>query len=188
MLPGMDGPSASKSPLELLGASGMTNSELRPGLRPVEIYTMQRMLKLLWFGDPAAGEVVVMMAGAMGGFSGPARAMYLELADRQVARDRGAIIVDYRKPATSTDHYSTSPRRRLVDACKAAAVHAGRALVRRRGWRSKPARCLRSLRSRRDPLDAERRLPGGQPVGDIPLLLLHGDRDEYHSDNSAMGG
>src|SRR5258708_29193853 len=98
MLPGMDGPSASKSPLELLGAIGMTNSELRPGLRLVELYTMQRMLKLLWFGNPAASEVVVMMAGAMGGFSGPARAMYLELADRQVARERAAIIVDYPKP------------------------------------------------------------------------------------------
>ena len=63
MLPGMDGPSASKSPLELMGAIGMTNSELRPGLRLVEVYTMQRMLKLLWFGNPAASEVVVMMAG-----------------------------------------------------------------------------------------------------------------------------
>ena len=188
MLPGMDGPSSSKSPLEMLGAIGMTNSELRPGLRLVEVYTMQRMLKLLWFGDPAASEVVVLMAGAMGGFSGPARAMYLELADRAVARDRGAIIVDYRKPgdldrslldvAATVDWSMREGGRRFAlvghSFGGAVAVQAGAML-------SNHCAAVVTLSTQSAGCQVANQL------GDIPLLLLHGDRDEVLTpDNSAM--
>ena len=188
MLPGMDGPSTSKSPLELLGAIGMTNSELRPGLRLVEIYTMQRMLKLLWFGNPAATDVVVMMAGAMGGFSGPARALYLEFADRQVARGRGAIIVDYRKPgdldrslidiAATVDWSVREGGRRFAmighSFGGAVAVQAGAML-------SGHCAAVVTLSTQSAGCQVANQL------GEIPLLLLHGDRDEVLSpDNSAM--
>ena len=188
MLPGMDAPSAAKSPLELLGAIGMTNSELRPGLRLVEIYTMQRMLKLLWFGDLAAPNVVVMMAGAMGGFSGPARAAYLELADRQVARGHGAIIVDYRKPgdldrslldvAATVDWSMREGGRRFAlvghSFGGAVAVQAGAML-------SDHCAAVVTLSTQSAGCQIANQL------GDIPLLLLHGDRDEVLTpDNSAM--
>ena len=188
MLPGMDGPTTGNSPLEMLGAIGLTNSELRPGLRLVEIYTMQRMLKLLWFGDPAAAEVVVMMAGAMGGFSGPARALYLELADRQVARGRGAIVVDYRKPgdldrslldvAASVDWSMREGGRRFAmighSFGGAVAIQAGAMLV---------GHCAAvvTLSTQSAGCQVANQLDG------TPLLLLHGDRDDVLSpDNSAM--
>jgi pimeloyl-ACP methyl ester carboxylesterase len=184
----MDGPSASKSPLELLGAIGMTNSELRPGLRLIEVYTMQRMLKLLWFGNPAASEVVVMMAGAMGGFSGPARALYLEFADRQVARGRGAIIVDYRKPgdldrslldvAATVDWSMREGGRRFAMVGHsfggAVAVQAGAML-------SEHCAGVVTLSTQSAGCQI------ASELGGIPLLLLHGDRDEVLTpDNSAM--
>ena len=149
---------------------------------------MQRMLKLLWFGDPAASEVVVMMAGAMGGFSGPARAMYLELADRQVARDRGAIIVDYRKPgdldrslldvAATVDWSMREGGRRYAlighSFGGAVAIQAGAML-------SDHCAAVVTLSTQSAGCQVANQL------GDIPLLLLHGDRDEVLTpDNSAM--
>jgi pimeloyl-ACP methyl ester carboxylesterase len=184
----MDGPSAAKSPLEMLGAFGMTNSELRPGLRLVEVYTMQRMLKLLWFGDVAAPEVVVMMAGAMGGFSGPAKAAYLELADRQVARGRGAIVVDYRKPgdldrslldvAAAVDWSMREGGQRFAlvghSFGGAVAVQAGATL-------SRHCAAVVTLSTQSAGCQIANELGG------IPFLLLHGDRDEVLTpDNSAM--
>jgi len=111
MLPGVNEPAPGKTPLDLLGAFGTTTAELRPGLRLVEIYTMQRMLKLLWFGDPAASDVVMLLPGGMGGFAGAARAAYFELGDRCAAKGRGAIAVDYRKPGDLD--------RSLLDVCAA---------------------------------------------------------------------
>jgi pimeloyl-ACP methyl ester carboxylesterase len=128
------------------------------------------------------------MAGAMGGFSGPARALYLELADRQVARGRGAIIVDYRKPgdldrslldvAATVDWSMREGGRRYAMVGHsfggAVAVQAGAML-------SGHCAAVVTLSTQSAGCQIANQLDG------TPLLLLHGDRDEVLTpDNSAM--
>ncbi len=88
-----------RTPLELLGRLSTSEAELGPGLRLIESYTMEGMLKLLWQGDPAAEEVVVLLGGGMGGFLGPAHNLYLDLGRELAAAGYGVIGVDYRRPS-----------------------------------------------------------------------------------------
>jgi pimeloyl-ACP methyl ester carboxylesterase len=182
----MDEPSTGNTPLDLLGAFGTTIAELRPGLRLVEIYTMRRLLKLLWFGAPDASEVTVLLPGGMGGLVGPARALYLTLGDRAIAAGRGAIIVDYRKPGDLD--------RSLLDV--AAAVdwsireggqsyalvgHSfGGAVAVQAGVMLGP-RCAGVVTLATQSAGCEQ----AAQLGDTPILLLHGDRDDILPPNNS---
>ena len=62
-----DDPTPARSPLELLGALAKTDAEISEQSRLVEIYTMEGLLQIWWWGEPGAKDVVIMCGGAMGG-------------------------------------------------------------------------------------------------------------------------
>jgi len=177
-----------RTPLDLLGRLSTDEQQLGPGLRLVESYTMQGMLKLLWHGDPAAEEIVLLCPGGMGGFLGPAHGLYLHVG-RELARSgMGVIGVDYRRPdkidlslldvAATADWAMRQGARRFVCVGHsfggAVAVQAGTTL---RGF------CAGVLTLATQSAGCE----VAELLGDTPLLLVHGDRDEILSPNdSAM--
>jgi pimeloyl-ACP methyl ester carboxylesterase len=177
-----------QSPLDLLGRLSVHEELLSPGVRLVEAVTMRGMLKLLWFGDPSAEDVALFGGGGMGGFLGPARGLYLHLA-RELARTGiGAVCIDYRKPgdldrslldvAATADWAMRGGGRRFVCVGHsfggAVAVQAGVAL---RGFCAGVA----TLATQSAGCEVAGLLEG------IPLLLLHGDRDQILSPaDSAM--
>ena len=95
--PAPDNPAA-RSPLELLGALAKSDAELDEATRLVEIYTMEGLLQIWWFGLPGATDVALLCGGAMGGLTGPGRALYPTLGKALAAEGRAAMAVDYRKP------------------------------------------------------------------------------------------
>lgn len=188
MLPGVTATPPGKTPLDLLGAIGTTTAELRPGLRLVEIYTLQRMLKLMWFGDPASPDVVMLLPGAMGGFAGAAGAAYFELGDRCAAKGRGAIAVDYRKPGDLD--------RSLLDVCAAVdwsmreggrrfvtVGHSFGGAVAIQTGATLGAHCVGIVTLSTQSAGCE----VAATLDDTPLLLIHGDQDTILGpENSAM--
>jgi pimeloyl-ACP methyl ester carboxylesterase len=177
-----------RTPLDLLARMATDEVTLRPGVRLVETYTMRGMLKLLWYGDPAAEEVVLLAAGGMGGFLGPAHGLYPHLGTELSRHGTAAVCVDYRRPgdldsslldvAATADWAMRSGARRFVCVGHsfggAVAVQAGTTL---RGF------CAGVVTLATQSAGCEM----AELLGDIPLLLVHGDRDEILSPNdSAM--
>ncbi len=76
----------------------MSEAEISPALRHVEIYTMKGLLTLLWHGPRDAAGVALLGGGAMGGLLGPGRALYHELGVRLADVGIGTIRVGWRKP------------------------------------------------------------------------------------------
>ena len=70
---------------------------------------MEGPLQIWWWGEPGAKDVVIMSGGAMGGVTGPGRALYVELATSMAAEGRAAIAVEYRKAGDLS--------RSLLDTC-----------------------------------------------------------------------
>jgi pimeloyl-ACP methyl ester carboxylesterase len=177
-----------RTPLALLGRLATTEAELAPGLRLLESYTMEGMLKLLWHGDPSAEEVVVLLGGGMGGFLGPAHGLYLDLGRRLAADGYGVIGVDYRRPsklepslldaAATVDWAMTAGARRFLTVGHsfggAVAVQCAVALG---------GHCAGVVTLATQSAGCE----AAQLLGDTPLLLVHGTADEILGpDNSAM--
>ena len=76
----IDDPTPARSPLELLGTLAKADAKISEQSRLVEIYTMEGLLPIWWWGEPGAKDEVIMCGGAMGGVTGPGRALYVELA------------------------------------------------------------------------------------------------------------
>lgn len=89
---------ATPRPLDLLGGLATQDVELVPGLRHMEIFTLQGLLTLLWHGSPSAERVVLMCGGAMGGMLGPANGLYHDLGVSFAAQGIGVVRVGYRRP------------------------------------------------------------------------------------------
>lgn len=104
--------SGRRSPLDLLGALAKADGEISETTRIVEIYTMEGLLQIWWYGLPGATDVALMCGGAMGGVLGPGRSLYLELGQQLAEEGRAAMAVNYRKPGDLT--------RSLLDTCAAA--------------------------------------------------------------------
>lgn len=182
----MAGDASGRTPLDILGRLAVDEAALAPGLRLVETPTTGGMLKLLWHGDPAAEEVVLLCGGGMGGFLGPARGLYLHLGTELARHGLGAIGVDFRRPgnldkslldvAATADWAMRSGARRFVCVGHsfggAVAVQAGATL---RGF------CAGVVTLATQSAGCE--VAG--LLGDIPLLLVHGDRDEILSPNDS---
>jgi hypothetical protein len=112
--------STSGAPLDELEAFGMSEVEIAPGLRHLEVFTAKGLLTLLWHGPRDAEAVALLGCGAMGGLLGPGRALYHDLGVRLADEHGiGTVRVDWRRP----DHLP----RCTMDLCAAAdlAVRAG---------------------------------------------------------------
>ncbi len=169
-----------RSPLELLEALAREEVELSPSLRHLEIYTMRGLLTVLWHGPLDAERVVVMSGGAMGGLLGPAGGLYHDLGERFAAEGIGTMRVGYRKPndlarcvhdvAAAADLATRAGGRRFVTVGHsfggAVAVQAGMVL-------GEYCRGVVTLATQSAGCE-----DAGNLSDAVPVLLLHGDRDE----------
>jgi pimeloyl-ACP methyl ester carboxylesterase len=168
----------STTPLDQLQALAVQEQEVDDELTQVEIYTMSGLLSLWWHGPRDAERVVVACGGAMGGTLGPGR-LYHGLG-RTLARDGiGTIRVDYRVPndlpscthdaAAAADWAARNGARRIVTIGHsfggAVAIRMAVAL----GEHCAGVVTIATQSAGCEPADQ---------LGDTPLLLIHGRRDE----------
>ena len=186
----MTGPERmARSPLELLEALAREEVELSPTLRHLEIYTMRGLLTILWHGPVDAERVVVMSGGAMGGLLGPAGGLYHDLGERFADLGIGTMRVGYRKPndltrcvhdvAAAADLATRAGGRRFVTVGHsfggAVAIQAGMVL-------GEYCRGIVTLSTQSAGCE-----DAGNLRESVPVLLLHGDRDEIlPADSSFM--
>ncbi len=168
-----------RSPLEILEALATEDVEIGPDLHHLEIYTLKGLLTLIWHGDPMAEHVVVMGGGGMGGLLGPAGGLYHDLGQRFAAEGIGTIRVGYRKPndlprcvldmAAAADLATRTGAKRFVTIGHsfggAVALQLGIVLG---------AHCAGVVTLSTQSAGCE----DGAALGETPLLLFHGDRDE----------
>lgn len=169
-----------ESPLGALGVLAAQEVTITPGLDHLELFTMQGLLSLFWHGDHDAEHVVVACGGAMGGLLGPADGLYHDLGVALAEVGIGMVRVGWRRPndlerctldlTAAADLASRRGGRAFITMGHsfggAVAVRAGLMLDRHCAGivtlATQSAGCAMA-----DALDPE-----------VPLLLLHGDRDE----------
>jgi pimeloyl-ACP methyl ester carboxylesterase len=169
----------SPRPLDRLRVLAIQEVAIDAALRHVEIYTQGGLLSFFWHGAAAAENVLLACGGAMGGVLGPARGLYHDLGRSLAARGIGTIRVGYRQPnrleacaldlGAAADVANRAGAKRFVvmghSFGGAAAVSAAVALRR-------VVRGVVTLATQSAGCET------AAALGDIPLLLLHGDRDE----------
>lgn len=168
-----------RTPLGLLGVLGVQEVEISPGLHHLEVYTVGGLVTLLWHGRNDTHDVVIACGGAMGGLLGPANGLYHHLGTVFAERGIGTIRVGYRRPndldacvhdlAAVADLAWHHGARRFVTMGHsfggAVAIQAGIVL----GAHTAGVVTLSTQSAGCE--DASR-------LADVPLLLLHGERDE----------
>jgi pimeloyl-ACP methyl ester carboxylesterase len=173
------GERAKARPFDQLRTLAVQEVAIAEGLRHVEVYTLDGLLTLLWHGVDSATSVVLMCGGAMGGLLGPSRGLYHDLGTALAAKGVGAIRVGYRRPndlemctldvGAAADVANRGGAERFVVVGHsfggAVAVNAGVTL--RRFTRGVVTLSTQSAGCE----DAA-------ALDDVPLLLIHGDRDE----------
>jgi acetyl esterase/lipase len=173
------GERAKARPFDRLRTLAIQEVTIAEGLRHIEVYTVDGLLTLLWHGADSATGVVLMCGGAMGGLLGPARGLYHDLGTTLAAKGMGAVRVGYRRPndlqtctldvGAAADAANRRGAERFVvighSFGGAVAVNAGVAL--RRFTRGVVTLSTQSAGCE----DAA-------ALDDVPLLLIHGDRDE----------
>jgi fermentation-respiration switch protein FrsA (DUF1100 family) len=169
----------SQRPFDRLRVLAIQEVEIAEGLRHIEIYTLEGLLTLFWHGPAAAEHVVLTCGGAMGGLLGPAGGLFHDLGITLAARGIGTIRVGYRQPndlqrctldvGAAADVANRGGAKRFVvmghSFGGAVAVNAGAALRR-------VTRGVVTLSTQSAGCET------AAALGDIPLLLLHGERDE----------
>lgn len=177
-----------RSPLELLEALAREEVVLAPDLRHLEIYTMRGLLTILWHGPVDSDRVVVMGGGGMGGLLGPAGGLYHDLGTQFAVEGIGTMRVGYRKPndlvrcvhdlAAAGDLASRAGADRFVTVGHsfggAVAVQAGMVL-------GSYCRGIVTLATQSAGCE-----DAGALSEDVPVLLLHGDRDEILPPDTSM--
>jgi len=166
-------------PLDRLRVLAKQDVVVAPGLRHIEAYTLEGLLTYLWHGDAAAPRMVLCCGGAMGGLLGPANGLYHHLGATLAAQGTGTIRVGYRRPndvascvldvlgAADLAHRHGARRFVVVGHSFGGAVAIGAAAALRAVAAGVVTLATQSVAC--------------EPVallGDVPLLLLHGDRDE----------
>lgn len=182
-----DDASPARSPLEMLGALAKVDADIDETSRLVEIYTMEGLLQVWWFGEPGVTDVAIMVGGAMGGLTGPGRALYPSLAKRLAAEGRAGMIVGYRKPGDLG--------RCLLDVCAATDLglrngaerfvllgHSFGGAVAVQGAGTFPGATAGVVTFATQSAGCEE---AGR-MGDVPLLLLHGERDSILGPENSM--
>ncbi|MEM9520428.1 MAG: dienelactone hydrolase family protein [Actinomycetota bacterium] len=177
-----------RSPLELLGALTKADAHLDDTTRLVEIYTLEGLLQIWWFGQPGARDVALLCGGAMGGLTGPGRSLYPTLGTALARQGRAAMAIDYRTPGDLG--------RCLLDVCAAADLamrngaerfvllgHSFGGAVAIQAAGTFPGATAGVITYATQSAGCEE---AGR-MGDAPLLLLHGERDSILGpENSLM--
>jgi hypothetical protein len=168
-----------RAPLDALGALAREEVSVTGTLRHVEVYTLEGLLTLLWHGEPAAENVVLMCGGAMGGLLGPAKGVYHWLGEHFAQQGIGTIRVGYRQPnhlpkcvhdvVAAADLANRFGARRFVTVGHSfgGAVALQAALVLGEHCRGVVTLATQSA--------------GCEDVGELgntPIILFHGERDE----------
>ena len=180
-------PPPARSPLEMIGALAKADAEFDDTSRLVEIYTMEGLLQIWWFGEPGATDVAIMCGGAMGGMTGPGRSLYVHLGRRLAAEGRAGMIVDYRKPGDLA--------RCLLDVCATTDLalrngaerfallgHSFGGAVAIQGAGTFPGHAVGVVTFATQSAGCEE---AGR-MGPVPLLLLHGERDAILGPENSM--
>ena len=177
-----------RTPLQALAVLAAQEVAVTPELRHLELFTMGGLLTLLWHhghetGDDDRGDAstaaVVACGGAMGGLLGPAEGLYHRLGVHLAEQGVPLVRVSYRRPndldaccldvAAAVQLVADAGARRVVvmghSFGGAVAVRVAVALASTIAgvvtFATQSAGC---------------EVAGG--LGDRPLLLFHGDRDE----------
>jgi len=166
-------------PFDRLHVLAIQDVEIAESLRHVEVYTFEGLLTLLWHGPAEAEHVLLACGGAMGGLLGPSGGLFHDLGTELTKRGIGTIRVGYRRPndlgrctldvGAAADLANRRGAKRFVvmghSFGGAVAVNAGIALRR-------VAAGVVTLSTQSAGCE------NAATLGDVPLLLLHGDRDE----------
>jgi len=174
-----DEPAPPGGPLADLELLGVSEAEIADGLRHLELYTMRGLLSLFWHGPPGAPRVVLTGGGAIGGVLGP-RGLYHHLGVALAAHDIATVRVNYRKP--------NDLQRCVLDVGSAAQIaynEGGREFV-LLGHSFGGAVVLNVAHALGDMARGVVTLAtqsagcevAGELRADLPLLFIHGDRDE----------
>jgi pimeloyl-ACP methyl ester carboxylesterase len=177
-----------RPPLDMLGAIGKSDAELDEHSRVIEIYTMEGLLRIWWFGETGATDVVLMCGEAMGGVLGPGRSLYFTLGRQMAAQGRAAMAVDYRRPGDLA--------RCLLDVCASTDLamrngaerfallgHSFGGAVAIQAAGTFPAATAGVVTFATQSGGCEE----ADRMGQVPLLLLHGGRDSILGpENSSM--
>lgn len=169
----------SAGPYERLGVLARQSVRVTDDLRHIELFTMQGLLTILWHGPQDADRAVIAVGGAMGGLLGPADGLYHDLGTRFAADGIATLRVAYRAPndfgrcvhdaLAAADVAARQGATRFVTVGHsfggAVAVQLGMAM----GEYTRGVVTLATQSAGCE--DAE-------GLGDTPLLLVHGDRDE----------
>jgi alpha/beta superfamily hydrolase len=171
------------TPLEALEVIARQDVLVTPSLRHMELYTMRGLLSLLWHappdGAPSRPAAVVACGGAMGGLLGPADGLYHQLGVALADQGVQVLRVSYRRPND-------------IDACTldlAAAVQlaagSGADRIVTMGHSFGGAVAIRVAVGLPDVVAGvvtfstqSAGCEAAAGLGDRPLLLFHGDRDE----------
>lgn len=183
-----DEDSTPRAPLDMLGALARSDADLDESSRLIEIYTMEGLLQVWWFGVPGATDVALMCGGAMGGVLGPGRSLYFELGRQLAADGRAAMAVSYRRPGDLANC--------VLDVCAAADLamrngaerfvilghsFGGAVAVQAACTFTAAVAGVITLATQSAGCEA------AAQIGSVPLLLLHGERDSILGpENSSM--
>ncbi|MGK2929421.1 MAG: alpha/beta hydrolase [Acidimicrobiales bacterium] len=166
-------------PYERLGVLARQSVVVNEGLVHLELFTMQGLLTVLWHGPQDAERAVIAVGGAMGGLLGPADGLYHDLGVRFAADGIATLRVSYRAPndfdrcvhdaLAVADIAARQGATRFVTMGHsfggAVAVQLGMAMGDYTGGvvtlATQSAGC-----------------ENAEGLADIPMLLVHGDRDE----------
>ncbi len=183
-----EGEQSPRPPLDMIGALAKSDATIDDGCRLIEIYTMEGLLQIWWFGQAGATDVVLMGGGAMGGVLGPGRSLYFELGREWAAAGRAAMAVSYRRPGDLD--------RSVLDICASADLamrnggerfvilgHSFGGAVAIQAATMFPVATAGVITYATQSAGCEE---AGQ-MGSVPLLLLHGERDSILGpENSVM--
>ena len=166
-------------PYERLGVLARQVVPITEDLRHLELFTMRGLLTVLWHGPADADRVVIAVGGAMGGLLGPADGLYHDLGVRFAGDGIATLRVSYRAPndfdrcvhdaLAVADMAARQGARRFVTVGHsfggAVAVQLGMAM-------GEYTAGVVTLSTQSAGCEDAAGLEG------IPMLLLHGDRDE----------
>jgi len=167
------------SPLDQLEAVARQEIEIGPGLTHMEVFTMRGLLTVLWHGPLDAASVVLAGGGAMGGLLGPADGLYHDLGMALRDQGIGLMRVGWRRPndmdlcrldmLAVADLAARRGAERFVTVGHSfGGAIAIQAAVAMGAW----AAGVVTLATQSAGCESAGEL------GDVPLLLFHGDRDE----------